>query len=136
MGTSYGPYPFDGGLIIPKLLNLGKDEQLIRLGLIEEYRGKDQYECPGCGNKFRAMNERDSHFRKRHGERRGAVVKNLEDLTELQKEIFRNEVATEYYASPQDTMVPDPEDSIIVEEERRAEETAPIFWDKTAASRK
>ncbi len=136
MGANYGPYPGDPGLIIPKLLNLGKDEQLLRLGYLEEYKGKDSFECGVCGNKFSEMKYRDTHHRKRHGPRRGPIIKNLEDLTDEQRQKLFNEVSSEYWTSPGGLRTGDPEDSEILAEERQHDARAPLYMDKTAASKK
>lgn len=134
-GGNYGPYPGDPGLIIPKLLNLGKDEQLLRLGYIEEYKQKDQFECGRCGNKFSTMQWRDSHFRKRHGERFGPIIRNIEDLNEAQKQLLKDSAA-DYQTMPGDFMIPDPEDSRLLAEEKHLDAVAPLYLDKTKASRK
>src|SRR5215467_1083706 len=135
VNSSYGQYPADLGCIIPKLLNLGKDEALLRLGQLQEYNGKDQYECGQCGNKFISMRTRDSHYVKRHGVRRGPQIKNLDELTDQQREAVRYEMANEYYTSPSEFMIGDPDDRAVAQEERMAQEIAPINWDKTKASK-
>ena len=149
MGT-YGPYPGDSGVIIPKLLeNASRNEQLIRQGFLADYNaavkrkeiGKDKHECGGCGNRFISMRDRDNHYRKRHGKRSGPKIVNIEDLTEEQRQSLKfpsglTPKDDEYYTSPQDFHVADPLDHETALEEREAEERAPLHWDKTAASRK
>lgn len=142
VGTgSYGDYPGDAGLIIPKLLGLPKDEFWVRMEWIREYRGKDQFECGECGHKFTHMELRDRHYIKRHKPRR-FTIQNLEDLTEEQRQGLKQSIAAEnekdpgYRTSPTDFHIPDPEDAELAAEEKFANETAPIHWDKTKASRK
>lgn len=138
-GTQFG----DAGLIINRLLNLGNDEQLIRIGYLEEYKRKDSFECGVCGNKFSSMEYRDSHHIKRHGRRRGPRIVNLEDLTEEQRqalkyqpEMSHKDKNPDYYASPMEMNIPDPVDIVAANDERKMETVAPLYMDKTKASRR
>lgn len=132
---TYGPYLLDEGLIIPKLLNVGKEEAMIRLGYIEEYSSKESIECGECGNKFTNMQSRDRHYKKRHGVRRGPKIVNIEDLSEEQRQALKEEAAS-WETAPQQFMVGDPEDAEVAAEERRLEQVAPLHMDKTKASRR
>lgn len=139
--ATYGDMPGDYGAVF-KLLNMGKDDKLIRQGWIQKieedpfYDGKTTYECGKCGMKFSHMDAREAHGRKRHSPKRGpTIIDGTESLTPKQKADLLAGV-DQYETSPGDFYVPDPEDQQMLAEERKMDAIAPIHWDKTESARK
>lgn len=114
-----------------------KREQLLRLGYLEKSSGRSSVKCGDCGAGFIGDAERNMHGRKRHqGRLVESMIRDLDDLSPQQiaalNESGRKVKFGEHYMPP-------PADDLDVqaqEDEKFLAERAPLYLDKTAASRK
>jgi len=127
----YAGSQFDREQII-RLVGQVNDEKLVRLGYVAELpvdaaRGA---ECRHCPATFVSQSARDAHGRKRHSqpdrpEMPGRQRGESEDDFELRRDAFLAEARAFEDATDHETE----------REERQLNETAPLYLDKTAASR-
>lgn len=133
------PFTYDGreldrGVVI-KLTGAKNDEKLLRLGYLAEVDPKAGLsECGRCGAWFHDMSMRDGHGKLRHGPvGRGPRVVNLEDLSPAQQAALLADV--DQYETERPGFMGDPSDQEVEAGERYLQEVAPLFLDKSAASR-
>ena len=103
---------YDRGEFI-RLQELRNDEKLLRLGYIAEFTGRDKFECGRCSCWFVDMGCRDGHVKMRHLRREGIEVAPV---------TMAGEFAYGVDVSGQ-------------RDEAKLEQLAPLYLDKTSASR-
>lgn len=119
-----------------KLRGSRNDEKLVRLGFLEVFSGKT-WACRLCGAEFASERWRDTHGRNEHEPKRSLIGVREVPLSET----FRNEKT---HFTAEDVAMEQAAQAAVVrgteqaEEaaERKADEEAPLYLDKTAASRK
>lgn len=116
----YAGQTLDRGQVV-KMVGAPNDEKLLRLGYITEVTEKNPkiLECGECGAKFLADNLRLAHGRKRHPHRERPDI----------------EVAVSGVTNPETGEPTGVIDTTGDREEQQREREAPLFLDKTEASR-
>lgn len=137
-GATYGTIPGDRGRLL-RLGNFVKDEQLIRLGYIAEIPDPasiDISECAACGGQFVNMDSRDAHFRRSHADIIKAREKNIEELTEKERQrLLAKDKTFTVEDMYRDKLKEIPGEPNVEAEQQREDQRAPLFMDKTAAAR-
>jgi hypothetical protein len=122
---SYAGLPADTGAVFPLGGHPG-DEKLLRLGFVEPVQGSPKLAtCGVCGTKFLS-----GKYREAHGDRRHAPAPEPPVVGELGHALEGLGYSPTGIAG---AIVPDLTGDA---EERRLNQDAPIYWEKTAASQK
>lgn len=112
----YAGYSYERGETI-RMGGFRNDEKLIRLGFVAEFKVEPRYECGVCGKKFTEEIMRDEHGRAKHRRR-------------FEDDIFAPSGPLDLNGQP--NMFVDVEGD---KEEERLQVVAPLYLDKTEASR-
>ena len=131
------PFDYDAGLSfdreqIIELHGLRNDEKLIRLGYVQELKGNDFQvcECAVCGAQFISMNGRDTHIKMRHSNFAASrEVAPTKIFPGVERDALYDEIGHRIeVAAAQDISFPE-------QQEKRLEQVAPLYLDKTEATR-
>jgi len=117
-----------------KLRGTRNDEKLVRLGFLEVYEG-DTFACRVCGGEFATQRGRDNHGYAEHEPKtpRGIIEVPLQSPLHRERTTFtEDEVAMEHARAAAVRQGELAEEAT----ERRLNEEAPLYLDKTAASQK
>ncbi len=137
-GASYGKIALERGRLL-RMQGFAKDQQLLRLGYIEEIIDPSfvvPSECGPCHAQFIGDEERNGHFERNHKDILLARERTVQELTEKERQNLLKKTGTygpnDVGFTPQTT----PQDQVFERIIERENEIAPLKLDKTAASRK
>lgn len=112
-----------------------KREQLLRLGYLEKFSGS-AVKCGECSARFTGDAERNMHGQKRHRQRGVSLIRDLDDLGPEELRRLNDDGKRIRHGEHFQGMVGDNLEAEAQQEEKFLEEKAPLYLDKTVASRK